>query len=251
MHEFGRGIANKSIARQLQGFRNTTDRINKSHEDAKVGTAKRFFGTAERAFRFLGLKDAAENLAHYRSGTGAQKNFTDDQIAKHDRILGAIDTNRSNLLAVTFVGKTKNNNELNRRLGNLRDGQTYTFEDHFQHPIFGRTTKSKIANALTSPATYLAFGQGEVLSDGKFTATRKGNALTITGTVNHGFDTNDNRFDFNPGQPGSGPARILERRREAKPFRMQFSREQDVTARLVYGKNGDLTLINSSWGKIR
>lgn len=75
--------------------------------------------------------------------------------------------------------------------------------------------------------------------------------MTFTGTVNHGFDTDDNQFDFNAGQIGGRSARTLERRGEAKPFRMQFSREQDVKARLTYDKNGDLTLTNSKWGKTR
>jgi len=44
--------------------------------------------------------------------------------------------------------------------------------------------------------------------------------MTFTGTVNHGFDTDDNQFDFNAGQIGGRSARTLERRGEAKPFRM-------------------------------
>ena len=67
--------------------------------------ARVFFGTAERAFRALGLT-AAENLGHYRSAKGTQRNFTDDQIAKHDLILEAEDANRTNFLAKTFIGKT-------------------------------------------------------------------------------------------------------------------------------------------------
>jgi len=213
--------------------------------------ARAFFGTAERAFRALGLTDAAENLRHYRSAKGTQRNFTDEQIAKHDLILEAEDTNRTNFLAKTFIGKTKGRKGLNRRLLNLPDGKTYTFDDHFVHPIFGRTVKEKVSNALTNSLTYFAFGQGKIRSNGKFTATRKGDVLTINGTLEHGFDTDDNRFDFNPGQIGSRSARTLERRGKAKPFLMQFNRKQDVTARLIYGKNGDLTLINSNWGPIR
>ena len=117
--------------------------------------------------------------------------------------------------------------------------------------MFGRTVKEKVANSLTNSPTYFAFGQGEVRSDGNFTATRKGDVLTITGTLEHGSDTDDNRFDFNPGQIGSTSAGVLERRGNAKPFLMQFNRKQDVTVRLIYGTNGELPLINSNWGPIR
>lgn len=218
------------------------------------GAARAYFGTAEGAFRGLGLADAATNLRHYRGATGIQRDFTDEQIAKHLPITEAEDENRTRFATRTFIGQTNNNEELNVALLNLNDGETYTFEDDFKRGLeYGGAIKDRPIGSLQSgfglPA-YAAFGRVDIHSQGDFTATRKGNRLIITGTVRNGFDTekNDNQYNFDPGQPGSIPAHILERRGQTNPYRLQFDRNQDVEAVSIYGSNGLLALNKVSWG---
>ncbi|MDO9709185.1 hypothetical protein [Paracraurococcus lichenis] len=109
---------------------------------------------------------------------------------------------------------------------------------------------------MSGPSTYFAFGQTGTRSRGSFTAARNGDDVTITGTVTHGLYSPNNRsdeesFDFNPGQPGSFWGGVLESAGQAKPFGMRYSRDQDVTATLHRAPDGTLTLRSATWGPIR
>lgn len=64
----------------------------------------------------------------------------------------------------------------------------------------------------------------------------------MTGTVRHGFDE---------GALGGGGARDLEPAGAAKPFRMQFDRNQGLEAELEYQPDGRLLLRRAKWGAIR
>ena len=81
-------------------------------------------------------------------------------------------------------------------------------------------------------------------------ARRDGDLLSIRGAVTHGFSGRE-RFDFNPGQPGSFSALMLEGAGEAAPSTMAFEREQDVGAELRYEPDGSLTPLRSTWGTVR
>ncbi len=223
-------------------------------DDLAAPGARLFFGAAEGIFRTLGLSDAAANLRRYRSAQGGTLNFSDSQIAKHEPILEAEDTNRTRFETATFIAKTEKPG-LNARLRSLRDGEVFTFKDDFNRGLYSpeQNRLSQATDIVSNPATYLAFGRGEILSPGNFTARRDGRRLIIRGQVMNGFDPNDkdNVFDFNPGQPGGISAGILERRREARPFSMQFDRRQQVEAEAVYGPDGALTLKKVTWGAVR
>ncbi len=223
-------------------------------DDLAARGSRLFFDAAESAFRTLGLSDAARNLRRYRSAQGGTLNFTDDQIARHEPILEAEDLNRTRFEAGTFIGKT-GDSDLNARLRSPRDGEVFTFNDDFNRGLYSpeQSRLSQATDAFSNPTTYLAFGRGEILSSGDFTARRDGRRLIIRGLVTNGFDPKgkDNVFDFNPGQSGSIPARVLKKRGEARPFRMQFTRRQQVEAEAAYGPDGALTLKKVTWGAVQ
>lgn len=137
-----------------------------------------------------------------------------------------------------FTGRTTNPT-LNTNFLGLEDGKEYAFEDFWQS-----------STGWSRPSTYLAFGRNSVESNGGFLAWREGDLLSMQGTVTHGFIARE-RFDFNPGQLGHKQASLLESAGQAKPFAMQFEREQDVEAELRYEPDGSLTLLRASWGAIR
>ena len=149
----------------------------------------------------------------------------------------AEDENRTRFQTRTFSGRT-NNRDLNSALLGLESGSTYAFPDHWD------------TNILYGDApTYFAFGRTGIRSGGEFTASREGERLRITGNVVHGFNPFE-RFDFNPGQPGSGSAQMLEAAGEARPFDMRFDRRQSVQAEGVYNPDGSITVESVTWGPI-
>lgn len=104
---------------------------------------------------------------------------------------------------------------------------------------------------MTNPDTCGTFGRYGVDSKLNFSGRRLGNDLFVTGDATHSFDPRDARIDFNSDQPGSGPARVLERVGQAKPFNFLWSRREPMQARLRYEPDGSLTLNSATWGSSR
>jgi hypothetical protein len=200
--------------------------------------SRRFFDVTEGAFDAARYDTAAKNLRRYRSGRGGVEEYSDEEIARHPALLDAEDENRTRFESFTFTGLT-GKPALNARLRDLPDGQSHDFYDEWD-----------IGVPASRPSTYLAFGKTSVTSDGEFTAHRRGDALTIRGTVAHGFGQKE-VFDFEADQPGSHPAAVLEGAGEAAPFRMAYDRRQSVEAELRYEPDGSLTLRRATWGSIR
>jgi hypothetical protein len=203
-----------------------------------LDAGRNFFSFVERGFDFFGFDTAAENLRRYRSGQGGLVEYSGKEIERHPALLDAEDESRTEFERRSFTGRTRNRT-LNQKLLNLPDGEVYNFFDFWDSRV-----------PLSRPSTYLAFGRTSIQSNGAFSAQRNGDILTIRGTVAHGFHPNE-RFDFNPGQPGRDAAEILEPAGEAAPFHMSYDRAQDVEAELRYEPGGALTLLRSSWGGIR
>jgi hypothetical protein len=227
-----------------------------ARSERRARNAGGFFDLAESAFRRLGLDGAAANLRRYRSGAGGTRWYADEEIAEHLPVTEAEDTNRSWFEKGTFTGNTRKD-DVKEALFGVRDGETRTFEDHWNRGFeyLGAVAKRPLASAGSGFGldTYQSFGRGEVKSNGLFSVTRRGNNLKITGEVGHGFDSNDNDnlFDFNEGQPGHRQGRILEELGEAAPFRMQYDRRQSVTADVRREADGSLTVRSVRWGLVR
>lgn len=196
------------------------------------------FSVAEHVFDSRGYDTAAENLRRYRSGRGGLEEYSDDEIARHPALLDAEDRNRTRFESSTFTGRT-DNDELNRKLLGLADGADFSFFDKWDRSV-----------PWSRPSTYLAFGGTSVTSNGAFSAHRSGDALTIRGTVGHGFGSKE-VFDFHAFQPGGDEATALEGVGEAKPFHMSYDRHQDVEAELHYQPDGSLTVRRVTWGAVR
>jgi hypothetical protein len=58
-------------------------------------------------------------------------------------------------------------------------------------------------------------------------------------------------YDFNPGQPGHAEARLLEPSGRARPFDVDYTRKQSLTAIMRLGRDGGLTLERAIWGEPR
>lgn len=222
----------------MSGFAGRPGLTDIETADALLDESRGFFSAVERGFDFFGFKTAADNLRRYRSGKGGTHTYTDEEIAEHPALLEAEDRNRTNFERATFTGRT-GNTRLNARLLSLGDGETYGFEDDWQ-----------AGTGLSRPSTYFAFGRNAVASKGESQAHRDGDLVSLRGTVTHGFIGRE-RFDFNPGQPGSLSALMIEGVGEAAPFTMAFERRQDVEAEMRYEPDGSLTLTRATWGAIR
>lgn len=197
-----------------------------------------FFDATEGVFDAARYDTAAKNLRRYRSGRSGVEEYSDEEIARHPALLDAEDENRTRFESKTSTALTSKP-ALNRRLRELRDGESHEFYDEWDLGV-----------RLSRPSTYLAFGKTSVTSDGEFTARRSGDVLTIRGDVTHGFGQKE-VFNFEADQPGSHPAAVLEGEKEAAPFRMTYDRRQSVEAELKYEPDGSLTLRRATWGAVR
>lgn len=181
--------------------------------------------------------------------------FSNEEIDRYPRITNAEDVNRTRFESSTFTGRTANE-ALNQKVNSLQDGQSVSLNDIWDSAIgalpdlFGAAPIRDLERAVT-------IGSTTVRSRGDFTATRQGNDVEINGTVRHGFRETDGypegqeQFDFNPGQPGSSQARILEGAGKTKPFGMSYNKLQDVTAQFRREPNGTLVLRRVTWGATR
>jgi hypothetical protein len=235
---------------------NPVERRRLGRAEAGVRNARTFFDLAERTFDLVGLDTAAENLRRYRSGVGGTRRYDDDEIESHLPVTEAEDTNRTQFEADTFTGRTGSEKAAEAML-RVRDGETRRFTDYWKVPLdyrnaLGQRPAASLRRGLNAD-TYASFGQGEVMSRGTFTVSRRGNDLTVEGEVGHKFDSSetDNLYDFNEGALGGRAASRLEQAGEAAPFRMQYDRRQDVRARIRSEPDGSLTVRDVRWGRMR
>ena len=220
-------------------FEHETIRIPKDPEK-ELRDAEAFFARARGIFESMGYRTAVDNLDHYLSGVGGVKEYSDEEMSGHPVFAEAIENNRGRFRNSTFTGTTKQNHKLNDTLLNMKDGESKEIEDHWD-----------VDTTLSRPSTYMAFGRGGIKSTGNLRATRKGDRLLISGTVNHNFDPNDADFDFNHCQIGNSQAKVLEKEGLARIFKMSYNRNQDVEAELQYGPDGRLTPLRIEWGPMR
>lgn len=225
------------------------DGIGDAADEVGAAWSRGFFDVTQSVFDLLGFRTAADNLRRYRSGVGGDYTYSAEEMAGHPAFYEAVDRNRTNFESQTFTGRMKTKSDVNEKLLNLSDGESFKYDDHWDKAV-----------QYSNPSTYLAFGRFPVYSGGNFNAQRNGDRLMITGTVENRIGRNDNdydRFDFNEGQPGYLEGRSLESINEARPFNMRYSTTQDVEAELRYGRDPSdpsrpiLTLSRATWGPWR
>lgn len=197
--------------------------------------------------------DEFNQSAEDSSNEGGTRSYTKEEMSKHPAYDDAIDHNRTMFESGTFTGNT-NNNDVKKALFGLKDGDSANFADDWERNVnaFDNISSPSKMN-LTEPSTYFAFGRSGVRSDGNFTAKRSGDDLMISGNILNRLGSKDNEteaFDFNPGQPGSSEARVLERLGKAKPFAMDYRRRQTVQAQGRYEPDGTITVLKTLWGDL-
>ena len=219
------------------------------YNEIRRRNAARYFDGFIDIFDLFGFNDAAEKLRYYRSGQGGSLILNGNEMVRHPIYGEAVDKNRTRFESSSFTGNSKNGNMWSELMG-IPDGGSRRIKDDWD------------VNVNTSgPATYLNFGRFSVNSDGNFDVARKGDKFTWSGVVDHRLGANDKnkhfipeRFDFNPGQPGSGAAEVAERYGAAKPFDMAYPNRQRVDAQVVYDPtpteqfpNGCFTVERVDW----
>jgi RHS repeat-associated protein len=134
--------------------------------------------------RSRGYSVAADNLEHFLTGNGATRSVPLGWLRSYSVVTEAEEKNH-----------TRFENQLVERAKNLADGATVTLSDHWDAAIHA------------SPFTelYYASGSSQLTSTGTFTLTRRGQTVTITGSVSQRWH---DPYNWNPGMsayiPGHG-----------------------------------------------
>lgn len=188
-----------------------------------------------KAGRRKGLNQAAGNLERFLNGSGKPRTFTRVQARAFRPIRDAELFNMDRYEDESFLAKTGNTSH-NDSLKRLKDGQSVLTTDHWERE-YGPFRS--IGRAATGDLDFfVAFGRTELKSKSAVTATRKGDTIHFDGTVTHAWD---DRYNFEPMQPGGGGALALQEFRGAKPFKFGAKWTQRVkgTVRVHNGKLSD------------
>jgi hypothetical protein len=167
--------------------------------------------------RDRGYEVAAQNLEHFLAGTGGVRTLSSSWLRGFDAVTTAERTNQQRF-----------ENSLEALASQLADGETRTFNDHWD----------RMLTASTTTELYYASGTSTIRSTGNFTLTRAGNVITITGTVNHHwFDPYDWHAGLAAFIPGYGvisdsDALLLQQHRGAAPFDMEADWTQSVSGQV-------------------
>lgn len=150
--------------------------------------------------RKIGLGDAADDLDHFLDGDVSDRSVHRDEARKDPFIKRAEDSNRKRYEDRTFTGTT-GNPELNKKLRNLKDGESVEFEDDWD------TGQSDLDSVVDNARmgfkgganNYLKYGRQGLRSRSKIRATRRGNKIHYEGVVDHNADDD---YDFHDGRSG-------------------------------------------------
>ncbi len=202
-------------------------------QKASTGKRKESLAKVERTYRGygelgrdLGLNFAADNLERFLNGTRGTKFITRDEARQFDAIKEAEDTNRTRFEESFLQAGNilKPQHKFNAALIGIKDGQTKNLgtddwerEFHFF---------DQLIQLVTGEADFaLGVGRTEFISEGAFTATRKGNMIHIIGVVDN---TWKDTYNFAPNQPFANGALALQKHRGARPFDIRAPWKQKV-----------------------
>ncbi len=208
-----------------------TGRMIRPEADPRGFDEKEFLDKTENTFREFvkvgrrkGSNTAADFLEHYLDGSGAPKKVTRDEARKFQFIQNAEKTNQNRFEQGSLVDLDK---DFAKGLLTLSDGQTKDVKDHWDF----NTTRFKpdsLRNIVFTDGIdeLISFGRTKVKSKGDFTATRKGNIITLDGKVTHNWD---DTYDFDPmGFIGGAGGAALAKSGRAKPFKFGAAWTQRV-----------------------
>ena len=165
------------------------------------------------AARKKGKNVAADNLERFLKGTGGTKKISVAWLRGFSEVINAERTNQERFEAT-----------LSKKSEKLKVGKTIKFSD-----FWDRQLTASIFNEL-----YYASGTSTIHSVGNFQLRRKGNLISISGTVNHRwYDPYDWHAGLGALIPGTGfvsdsDALLLKKHRGAKDFLMESTWSQTV-----------------------
>jgi hypothetical protein len=187
-----------------------------------------------KSARTLGFNVAADNLEHFLDGKGTKKIISDKWLKSYSEIRDAQEVNQKRFEA-----------SLLKKADALKDGQTITFSDYWDRGIY-----AKGLNEL-----FYASGGSTLTSTGTFTLSRKGNIVTITGTVdNKWHDPYDWHAGLTAFVPGHGnvsdsDALLLQKYRGAKPFEMESTWKSNLKGSIETDRWFDFTGTEFTWSE--
>lgn len=202
-----------------------------------------FYRGYAKGFRRRGMPQAAANLEHFLNGSGDPRQLPRDEAIQLEPVQEAEATNNARFANRTFRGITEDNDEV-RKLASLPDGGEHKFTDYWNRDF---TLGDYLWNAAFGDRDFAAAaGRAQFTSDGEFRATRKGDEITITGTVTHRLA---DPYDFHKWQPGAEGVLALQQYRGAKPFPFGAVWRQPVKA-VVPVEGRRLGKPQATWGEI-
>jgi len=199
-----------------------------------------------------GFGRAADHLGHYLGASGTPLKLRSKEVDEIPALRAAEDRNRLLTESSVLLGRTDKPN-FNQTLNTPADGG----EIDIRHAIESPAPLSALAQR---PRDYVTFNRSGMRSvvDGK--ARRKGSLIFLDGHLTHRLDRKAQEslsdtdvgdpYDFNPGQPGSLSAAILEAQGKAKSYDMQSERRQRFRARVRLTPKHPRVLEELTWGDI-
>ncbi|MBP5857057.1 hypothetical protein KAJ83_08555 [Marivibrio halodurans] len=225
----------------------------KAVKDGALDAAEEALRQGADAGRAHGLDNAADSLDHFLDGSGKDRAYSRDQARERPFIREAEEKSRERFVdslmknkSTKLKGGTVINYNYRDQIMDLKDGESRQIlpdklKDDSRRADYWEVEGKTLGHVLGGDIDEaLAFGSNELtsnLQDG-FTATRKGDTITVTGVVNHEWS---DRYDFD-GE--SSPDPVMNSLRDsgrAAEFDSRAAWAQKMTVRLKI-TDGGLTL---------
>ena len=228
----------RALDRSLEGMRRKAVNI-------RVSRAQQSMHDRADQFGRLDLPDAEAHLRHYLTAKGTPIRYSRDKARTFEPVRELEATIQHDFKRRTFQGIADKNPDPPRLLS-MKDGATIKVIDDFNVSTANMKSDKKEPGFDLNAAK--ALGDTKMKSKGRFVATRKGNMITITGTVVHDWG---DEYDFNDDKtktsgPGAADGRTLEEAGAARPFKFSGTWRQKVEA-TVERRNGRLFTRDVKW----
>ena len=248
------GAAEELVGDVKHAANEVGDRVRGGALDAAEGVLR----LGADAGRAAGLDNAADNLDHFLDGTGKDRTYSRDKARERPFIREAEQKNQERFVdsltrdkTVALDDGTTIKYNYRQQLLGLKDGDVRQIVPQKPKGAFGSADRwtrntSTFDHVLEGNLDEaLAFGTNKVSSDIKdgFTASRHGDALTVTGVINHNWN---DRYDFD-GESSPDPimnALTDEGRAAEYDSKAAWAQKMTVKFRIV---GGDLVQENVEW----
>lgn len=165
-------------------------------EERRLDRIEKNLRTGSKIGRAAGLDGAADDLDQFLDKDTSDRHISREEAREDPFIERAEETNRKNFENRTFLGKTGENHELNKKLRNLKDGESIRIKDHWvdsQNGTGERIWDNFRMGPIDGVDNALRYGRQRFRTDGDLIATRRKNKIVIKGTVEH---NGDDDYDF-------------------------------------------------------